>query len=240
MATDFGSHSACTHSLAPLTTKCPNIEVDIYLAMAAGEDLAQRQLVSVYDAVAGLAGYEGFVSNSRATTSRDTTTAPSITISPEEVLFRRQGAPVRYQEDDVYAADRQLRLDQRLPSSDLVKAIHAYASDFYAHAMPDVGEHNVRSLDETALLALGILLEEAAAEVVGQTGDLALLEGPGSDASAAPIFNARHRSNFVSQRSVVRDRSRSSRSTSRSSKHAMLDESSRSSSRSIKRHRESG
>nr|OQO20705.1 hypothetical protein B0A51_11991 [Rachicladosporium sp. CCFEE 5018] len=208
--------------------------------MADGEDLAQRQLVSVYDAVAGRAGYEGFVSNSRPTTSPDTTTAPSITISPEEVLFRRQGAPVRYQEDDVYAADRQLRLDQRLPSSDLLKAIHAYASDFYAHAMPDGEEHDVRSLDETALLALGILLEETATEVVGRTGDLALLEGPGSDAFSAPTFNARHRSNSGFQGSVVRDRSRSSRSTSRSSKHTMVDESNRSRSRFIKRHDESG
>nr|OQO23467.1 hypothetical protein B0A51_08714 [Rachicladosporium sp. CCFEE 5018] len=207
--------------------------------MVAGEDLAQRQLVSVYDAVAGRAGYEGFVSNSRPTTSRDSTTAPSITISPEEVLFRRQGAPVRYQEDDVYAADRQLRLDQRLPSSDLLTAIHAYASDFYAHATPDGGEHDVRTLDETALLALGILLEESAAEVVGQTGDLALIEGPDVDAFASPICNARHRNNSGLQGSVLRDRSRNSRSTSRSSKHAMVDESSRSRSRSIKRHQES-
>ncbi|KAK6427132.1 hypothetical protein LTR95_016034, partial [Oleoguttula sp. CCFEE 5521] len=203
--------------------------------MAAGDDIARRQVVSVYDAVAGRAGHEGFASRISTTTYRDTTTAPSIAISPEDLLFRRQDAPVRYQEDDVYAADRHLRVDQRLPSSDLLKAIHAYASDFYAYAAVDGEDHDVKSLDETALLALGILLEEAAAEVIGPTGDLALLEWPDAHSVAAPNSTVQQHSAIGAQSSVILDRSRRSRSTSRSSKHAMVDSSSESRSRSSKR-----
>ena len=46
-------------------------------------------------------------------------------------------------------------------------------SDFYARATEHGGKYDWKSLDETALLALGILIEEAAVEVLGETGDLA-------------------------------------------------------------------
>ena len=96
---------------------------------------------------------------------------------PEEVLFRRQGAPERYEENDIYWADRFLTKDQRLPESDLLKAVHAYASDFYTRATKNKGAVDFESLDETALLGLGILLEEMAGHVLGDTGDLAFVEG---------------------------------------------------------------
>ncbi len=53
-----------------------------------------------------------------------------------------------------------------MPGSDLLKAVHAYVSDFYARNY-GYGEGvrgegaDWRSLDETALLAVGVLLEEA-------------------------------------------------------------------------------
>lgn len=68
-------------------------------------------------------------------------------------------------------------IDSLLPSSDLVKALHAYAADFYAAATDDGGKNDWRSMDETALLALGVLMEEMTLEALGETGDLALAEG---------------------------------------------------------------
>lgn len=65
---------------------------------------------------------------------------------------------------------------QRLPESELLKAIHAYASDFYSMATENKGQCDFRSLDETALIALGILLEETAVQVLGETGDMVLVE----------------------------------------------------------------
>ena len=74
--------------------------------------------------------------------------------------------------------------EQRLPDSDLLKAIHTYASDFYGRATANGGLLDFESLDETALLSLGILLEEMAEHVLGDTGDLAFVEGEDIDKAA--------------------------------------------------------
>ena len=64
-----------------------------------------------------------------------------------------------------------------LPESDLLKAIYEYASDFYSRATDHQGLVDFESLDETALMSLGILLEEMAVQVLGDTGDLGFVEG---------------------------------------------------------------
>ncbi|KAI0885780.1 uncharacterized protein GGS22DRAFT_161986 [Annulohypoxylon maeteangense] len=110
------------------------------------------------------------------------------TLAPEEVLFRRIGAPVRFAEKDIYHAHSALRDGGRdvLPDSDMLKALHSYASHFYAAlASPQGGSRgefaaqniDEQSLDETALLALGILVEEAGREILGRNGDLVFTEG---------------------------------------------------------------
>lgn len=139
----------------------------------------KREQVTVYDAVAGRAGYEGFLNDIAPSKNRDTISSSAKSVPPEEVLFRRKGAPVRYEEDDVYFADRHLGPNQRLPDSDLLKVLHAYAADYYSTVADREGT-DFQSLDETALLALGILIEEAAKEAVGENGDLALVEPPSS------------------------------------------------------------
>ena len=60
-----------------------------------------------------------------------------------------------------------------LPDSDLLNAIHTYVSEFYAR---NSGTYDLRSMDETALLAIGTLLEEAGAITLGETGDLVFVE----------------------------------------------------------------
>ncbi|KAM5352393.1 hypothetical protein ACJ41O_005116 [Fusarium nematophilum] len=97
----------------------------------------------------------------------------------------RKDAPERYLEHDIYYAhERDLpRAGQGvLPESDLLKAIHGYTSAFYAarhrgHHPSDSRGAAERSMDETALLAFGILLEEAGKEVLGRRGDLVFTEG---------------------------------------------------------------
>lgn len=59
----------------------------------------------------------------------------------------------------------------------MLQAIHAYSSDFYDNATMDRGQDDFRSMDETALIAMGILLEEMAQECLGETGDMVLVEG---------------------------------------------------------------
>jgi hypothetical protein len=94
------------------------------------------------------------------------------------VLLRRVRAPTQAPLG-YYAADEELPPERRLPDSDLLKAIHAYASDFYSMATHDKGSCDFRSMNETALLALGVLLEEAAVDVLGETGDMVLVEPEG-------------------------------------------------------------
>lgn len=124
-------------------------------------------------------------------------------LSAQQVLFQRTGAPTIYAErvDEYNFAARLPR--GAIPDSDLLKALHTYASDFYGRTYDprghrikrrrkvkcDNGAEGVRakkerlracqdfkSMDETALLAMGVLMEEMMRESVGETGDLAFTQ----------------------------------------------------------------
>ncbi|KAG5972530.1 hypothetical protein E4U58_006455 [Claviceps cyperi] len=162
----------------------------------------QRRLATLYDAVAGKITKDHLIRNDELL-SRGKTPLNRIIryptrggpLGPDEVLFRRKDAPQRYAEHDVYYShDRDLPHGGQgiLPDSDLLKSIHTYSSRFYA-AMerrqrrdPQVrrergsGSVDERSMDETALLAFGILLEEAGREVLGRKGDCVFTEGVGA------------------------------------------------------------
>jgi len=132
---------------------------------------------TVYDAVAGRISIAGFIPKHVVVAStRDTVSSSTTAIAPETVLFRGKNAPTRYAESDIYFTnERQSTKD--LPESDLLKALHCYTSDFYSRATIDGGSGDWKSMDETALIALGILMEEASLASLGETGDLAFTEG---------------------------------------------------------------
>ncbi|KAI9931213.1 hypothetical protein ASPWEDRAFT_233801 [Aspergillus wentii DTO 134E9] len=138
----------------------------------------QKRQANVYDAVAGRVNAHGFLSSASYTSKyRDTASSSARAVRPEEVLFRRQNAPTRFEENDFYFAHESLPPARPLPSSDLLEAIHAYSADYYNHATIDGGQDDYQSMDETALIAMGILIEEMAKESLGETGDLVLVEG---------------------------------------------------------------
>lgn len=126
-------------------------------------------------------------------------------LAPEEVLFRRKHAPVRYAEQDIYWANEDLPGGGlgHLPDGDLLRSVHGYASRFYEAAAARLGPRgrgavgarivDERSMDETALLAFGVLLEEACRDALGRTGDLAFTE-----ASTKPKAVARSMPGLVS------------------------------------------
>ena len=126
-----------------------------------------RQQGSLYDAVAGRLSRDGFILSNSV----------KQPLPPDQVLFSQKNAPTRYQEDDMYFAHRKLPPEVRLPDSDILKAIHAYASDFYGSGVLGNSEDDFKSMDETALIALGVLLEEVAAHALGKTGHLAFVQG---------------------------------------------------------------
>ncbi|KAF5659756.1 hypothetical protein FHETE_9278 [Fusarium heterosporum] len=154
----------------------------------------KRRHATVYDAVAGKVSYDqGLGPETGTEDSQNMPRHPKasrystkdIPLAPDEVLFRRKDAPERYLEHDIYFAhERDLPHSGQgvLPESDVLKAVHAYTSAFYSAANherqhPDSRNITERSMDETALLAFGILLEEAGKEVLGRGGDLVFTEG---------------------------------------------------------------
>lgn len=148
----------------------------------AGKRLLTAMLIRMLIHISGRAGYESFVPPlDRKSKYRDTQSNSRQAIPPEEVLFRRKGAPIRYEENDIYFANERLGSDQMLPDSELLKHLHSYASSFYRNATSTGGKRDWKSMDETALLALGILIEEAAQEHLGESGDLAFVEDEGED-----------------------------------------------------------
>jgi hypothetical protein len=92
---------------------------------------------------------------------------------------------MRYEESDFYFASDSLPT-QALPDSDLLKALHSYTSDFYSRAIVDGGQGDWRSMDETALLAMGILMEEVCRETLGARGDIVFTEGELRDEHSHP------------------------------------------------------
>jgi hypothetical protein len=117
-------------------------------------------------------------------------------LAPEEAYSKRKKAKPRYQEFDRYFAhgtDRLSGTHKELPDSDMLKSIHAYSSRFYEAKAVERDMERIakgkkprsvrgkrlideRTMNETALLAFGILLEEAGREVLGPKGDMVFVE----------------------------------------------------------------
>jgi len=114
----------------------------------------------------------------RATRYGDTQASGGRYLRPEEVLYRHKPKKLEQivENESGYFAHENLPADRPLPSSEILTAIHAYSSDFYAHKLRDNGKHNFYSMDESALLAVGILMEELAKEQLGENGDMVLTE----------------------------------------------------------------
>ncbi|KGO71859.1 hypothetical protein PITC_025910 [Penicillium italicum] len=137
-----------------------------------------RRRANVYDAVAGRVNPRGVhVPRTIASQYRDTVSTSARSLRPEELLYRKQNIPEESIEEKFYFAHENLPSHQALPNSDLLETVHAYAADYYEYATADNGKDDHQTMDETALLAVGILIEEMAKEELGETGDLALVEG---------------------------------------------------------------
>ncbi|RMZ90866.1 hypothetical protein DV736_g1908, partial [Chaetothyriales sp. CBS 134916] len=145
----------------------------------------KRRTATLFDVVAGRIGVNGFLTEEQLASSR------SIPLAPEEVLLRSTKAP-HHVPDQFYSAESKLSDNDPLPESDLLKSIHTYAADFYARSTSDKGRHDFKSLDETALIAVGVLIEEAAREMLGENGDMALVEPSGLDDGAHESMRTKH------------------------------------------------
>lgn len=145
--------------------------------MSGSQNPRKLKRPSVYDAVAGRISASGYISKSDYIPhTRDTASSTRTPLPPENVLFRSKNAPTRFAEYDIYFENERNDVSD-LPDSDLLKALHAYTADFYSKTTSNQGITDWKSLDGTALIALGILTEELVKDIIGETGDLALTEG---------------------------------------------------------------
>ncbi|KAJ5633600.1 hypothetical protein N7528_001442 [Penicillium herquei] len=161
----------------------PRVRFDLPQSPEAKTSKTTRRAVTLYDSVAGRVNVNGFnPSNPYASKYRDTQSSGARDFRPEEILYRSarsksSKAAKKNKERESYFAHEKLPADRQLPPSELLTAIHSYSSDFYTQLRKN-GKHNFHSMDESALLAVGILMEELAKEQLGETGDLALTEEP--------------------------------------------------------------
>jgi hypothetical protein len=129
----------------------------------------KRRTASVYDFVAGNVGLNGFL------TAEKKASGSAKPLSAEEALLRHADSTNTFTQLHEAGQDHD-EPDTSLPDSDLLKAVHAYAADFYSNATLDRGKHDSRSMDGSALIAIGCLLEEASRQLLGENGDMVLVE----------------------------------------------------------------
>ncbi|KAF9730750.1 hypothetical protein PMIN06_007146 [Paraphaeosphaeria minitans] len=143
---------------------------------------------TVYDAVAGRVTQSGVYEPTAAEQKRAT-----LRLRPDEVLFKQRRAPPRYEEVDYYFAHRKLPPSQTLPSGDLLGALHEYIAQLHNRnfSQDQKESGSWKSMDETALIAFGVLLEEATKATLGETGHLALVEAEPSQEDEAYVEKAR-------------------------------------------------
>lgn len=118
----------------------------------------QKAEATVYDAVAdGVNGKGQRVRKPNEVWDSENISTPNDRRAPDEVLARRREAH----------AEGEARIDvmdsDQLPQSDLLQCIHQYASDYYDATEVD----GFKFMDETALLAMGVLMEEQMREYLG-------------------------------------------------------------------------
>ncbi|KAK5461223.1 hypothetical protein LTS15_003286 [Exophiala xenobiotica] len=144
-----------------------------------------RRQVSLYDAVAGRVGQQGFL------TMEQLRSSALLPVAPEDYLLQQTRIPAEIFNDN-HDVGGELAAARQLPESEMLKAIHTYASDLYNSATMNKGSYDFRSLDETALIAVGILLEEAVKEALGETGDMVFVEPEGLEKGLGETTMTRH------------------------------------------------
>ncbi|KAJ6095520.1 hypothetical protein N7486_006266 [Penicillium sp. IBT 16267x] len=173
-----------------------------------------RRTANLYDSVAGRVNNNGFAAL-RATRYGDTQASGGRDLRPEEVLYRHKPNKLKKigEDESCYFAHETLPADRPLPSSEILKAVHAYSADFYTQKLRDSGKHNFYSMDESALLAVGILMEELAKEQLGENGDMVLTEemwsseneGADDDGNGSQIPQKRSRAETIEDAPILNE-----------------------------------
>ncbi|KAK6334630.1 hypothetical protein TWF718_010086 [Orbilia javanica] len=114
-------------------------------------------------------------SSSRVTiSSRPLSQGHSKPASADEIIFHNPLNPHFKLPDSVRDILEDETVTRDLPDSDLLKSVHRYAAEYFEAKGWD--KVMGRSMDESALLAIGLILEEYCREMVGENGGMVFAE----------------------------------------------------------------
>ncbi|KAH8700287.1 Mnd1 family-domain-containing protein [Talaromyces proteolyticus] len=166
-----------------------------------------RKIAILQDSVVGRVNYRGFITRPYASRWRHYLSSSNATLSSNKFRHHKE-QPEETEDDAAHSQTGELaNPDLRLPASDMLEAIHSYSSHFYANAVDSEQSNDFASMDETALIAMGILLEELASHSLGETGDLVLVESEEEDR-----YSSESETSAISTGDGIRKRSNSVRS----------------------------
>ena len=139
-----------------------------------------KRPTTMYDASAGRRTANGFLPekfgiSARSATSQHIATHPR---NPRKGSLRDNDGS-ESEDAEINGAVRNVELPAKsrdlVPDTDLLEALHGYTSDFYGVQGRDT-DADWGSLDETALLTIGVLVEEQIREIMGSEGDMVFTE----------------------------------------------------------------
>ncbi|KUL88518.1 hypothetical protein ZTR_05499 [Talaromyces verruculosus] len=136
----------------------------------------RKKRLTVYDAVAGRVNRQRLISRSYTSRWRRNVSSTRAVRPSNDILSRLEG-----DEDLEDWIDEETLNDVPLPESDIIEAVQSYAGHFYANTTASRRTEPFSSMNGSALIAMGVLLEELGNELLGETGDMVLVEREDGD-----------------------------------------------------------
>ena len=134
---------------------------------------------TIWDVMAGRVNRQGFIpSTPFYAASRDVPSSSTKPVNLRGYLLRNAPKSLQSADHQYLSQSTPAIQDAKPKDDDLLRALHVYVSEFYAH-LPG-GEINFQSMDASALIAMAVLLEETMEAKVGEDGWRALMEGENS------------------------------------------------------------
>ncbi|KAF1815929.1 hypothetical protein P152DRAFT_471302 [Eremomyces bilateralis CBS 781.70] len=131
---------------------------------------------TIFDACAGrVSGRGKLVRDVRE--DQNTRSGRKIRLAPEEALLKRYCAPDGLESSALYFSGTSDLRPDLIPDSELLRAIHHYTTHLFKGLGAGESDPCWGAFDGTAMLALGVLVEETVRELVGDSGDLAFVGG---------------------------------------------------------------
>lgn len=126
--------------------------------------------------ISGRVNRQRFLSRSNTSRWRRNVSSTRAVRPSNAILSRLEG-----DEDLEDWIDEETLDDIPLPESDIIEAVQSYTGHFYANTTDSRRTEHFSSMNGSALIAMGVLLEELGNELLGETGDMVLVEREDGD-----------------------------------------------------------